>query len=254
MLVAGEQLKNPREAFGANRRRAKLAIVSYEWVEQFGGQLADFEFWFWIGAGLVQLLLPFLLAYAPQSKMKVYLVNFVGYSVLALGGCLGDRLRAICIGGLLLGASLTLGIAHERGKRLTFLQASREAPMVGVHIAKEPSEVWRRPKRGASACSSSHKRVARALSLIVAQALLMALLMVNSDMPYFARAVLVLIVAGLGYAVQWILVAQRGRRRRRSDSDQREGGSTRPIWTSTRLRESLPPRRTLRRSPPPTSA
>lgn len=182
-------------------------LVNFALVLLLGMEpLADLEFWFWCGAGLVQLLLPFLLAYAPQSKMKVYLVNFVGYSVLALGGCLGDRLRAICIGGLLLGVSITLGIAHERGKRLTFLQASREAAMVGVHIPKEPSDVRRRPERGASACSSSHKRVARALPLIVAQALLMALLMVNSDMPYFARAVLVLIVAGLGYAVQWILV------------------------------------------------
>ena len=110
-------------------------FVSFALVLLLGMEpLADFEFWFWCGAGLVQLLLPFLLAYAPQSKMKVYLVNMVGYSVLALGGCLGDRLRAICIGGLLLGVALALGIALERVKRLAFLHVRRDKATVEVKV------------------------------------------------------------------------------------------------------------------------
>jgi hypothetical protein len=88
--------------------------------------LADFEYAVWCVAGLLQLLFPFLLAYPPRSKVGVYLVNFVGYSALALGGYFGDRLRAICTGGLLLGASLTLGSALERVKRLAFLHVRRD--------------------------------------------------------------------------------------------------------------------------------
>ena len=102
--------------------------------------LAGFEFAAWCGAGLLQLLIPFLLAYPPQSKVEVFLVNFVGYSVLALAGYFGERLRAICIGGFLLNSSLALGYAFERAKRLTFLHVRREAAMVEVHVAKEPDE------------------------------------------------------------------------------------------------------------------
>ena len=88
--------------------------------------LADFEYAVWCVAGLLQLVYPFLLAYPPRSKVGVYLVNFVGYSALALGGYFGDRLRAIYTGGLLLGASLTLGCALERVKRLAFLHVRRD--------------------------------------------------------------------------------------------------------------------------------
>ena len=88
--------------------------------------LADFEYAVWCVAGLLQLVYPFLLAYPPRSKVGVYLVNFVGYSALALGGYFGDRLRAIYTGGLLLGASLTLGCALERVKRLAFLSVRRD--------------------------------------------------------------------------------------------------------------------------------
>ena len=80
----------------------------------------------WCLAGLLQLLIPFLLVYPPRNKMEVYFVNFVGYSALALGGYFGDRLRAIYTGGLLLGASLTLGCALERVKRLAFLSVRRD--------------------------------------------------------------------------------------------------------------------------------
>ena len=88
--------------------------------------LADFEYAVWCLAGLLQLLIPFLLVYPPRNKMEVYFVNFVGYSALALGGYFGDRLRAICIGGLLLGTALTLGMALERVKRLAFLHVRRD--------------------------------------------------------------------------------------------------------------------------------
>ena len=103
--------------------------------------LTNFEYAVWCVAGLLQLLYPFLLAYPPRSKMKVYFVNFIGYSALALGGYFGDRPRAICIGGLLLGAALTLGNALERVKRLAFLLVLRDKAMVGVHVAKEQSEI-----------------------------------------------------------------------------------------------------------------
>jgi len=101
--------------------------------------LADFEYAVWCMAGLLQLLYPFLLAYPPRNKMEVYFVNFLGYSALALGGYFGDRLRAICIGGLLLGAALALGIALERVKRLAFLHVRRDKSMVEVKVDKEPS-------------------------------------------------------------------------------------------------------------------
>ena len=103
--------------------------------------LTNFEYAVWCVAGLLQLLYPFLLAYPPRSKMKVYFVNFIGYSALALGGYFGDRPRAICTGGLLLGAALTLGNALERVKRLAFLLVLRDKAMVGVHVAKEQSEI-----------------------------------------------------------------------------------------------------------------
>jgi len=103
--------------------------------------LTNFEYAVWCVAGLLQLLYPFLLAYPPRSKMEVYVVNFVGYSALALGGYFGDRLRAICTGGLLLGAALTLGNALERVKRLAFLHVLRDKAMVEVHVAKEPSKI-----------------------------------------------------------------------------------------------------------------
>jgi hypothetical protein len=96
--------------------------------------LADFEYAVWCVAGLIQLLYPFLLAYPPRNKMEVYFVNFLGYSALALGGYFGDRLRAICIGGLLLGAALALGIALERVKRLAFLHVRRDKAMVEVKV------------------------------------------------------------------------------------------------------------------------
>ena len=96
--------------------------------------LADFEYAVWCVAGLIQLLYPFLLAYPPRNKMEVYFVNFLGYSALALGGYFGDRLRAICTGGLLLGASLTLGSALERVKRLAFLHVRRDKAMVEVKV------------------------------------------------------------------------------------------------------------------------
>ena len=108
--------------------------------------LADFEYTVWCLAGLLQLLCPFLLAYPPRSKMEVYFVNFVGYSALALGGYFGDRLRAICIGGLLLGAALTLGIALERVKRLAFLHVRRDKAMVEVKVDKEPSKIRWQPE------------------------------------------------------------------------------------------------------------
>ena len=88
--------------------------------------LADFEYALWCVAGVIQLIYPFLLAYPPRNKMEVYFVNFLGYSALALGGYFGDRLRAICIGGLLLGVALAVGIALERVKRLAFLHVRRD--------------------------------------------------------------------------------------------------------------------------------
>lgn len=96
--------------------------------------LADFEYALWCVAGLIQLLYPFLLAYPPRNKMEVYFVNFLGYSALALGGYFGDRLSAICIGGLLLGAALALGIALERVKRLAFLHVRRDKATVEVKV------------------------------------------------------------------------------------------------------------------------
>jgi len=108
--------------------------------------LANFEYAVWCVAGLLQLLYPFLLAYPLRSKMEVYFVNFVGYSALALGGYFGDRLRAICTGGLLLGAALTLGNALERVKRLAFLHVLRDKAMVEVHVAKEPSKIRWHPE------------------------------------------------------------------------------------------------------------
>ena len=108
--------------------------------------LTNFEYAVWCVAGLLQLLYPFLLAYPPRSKMEVFFVNFVGYSAFALGGYFGDRLRAICTGGLLLGAALTLGNALERVKRLAFLHVLRDKAMVEVHVAKEPSEIRWHPE------------------------------------------------------------------------------------------------------------
>ena len=100
----------------------------------------------WCLAGLLQLLYPFLLAYPPRNKMEVYFVNFVGYSALALGGYFGDRLRAICIGGLLLGTALTLGMALERVKRLAFLHVRSDKAMVEVQVDKEPSKIRWHPE------------------------------------------------------------------------------------------------------------
>ena len=108
--------------------------------------LADFEYAVWCLAGLLQLLIPFLLVYPPRNKMEVYFVNFVGYSALALGGYFGDRLRAICIGGLLLGTALTLGMALERVKRLAFLHVRRDKAMVEVQVDKEPSKIRWHPE------------------------------------------------------------------------------------------------------------
>ena len=108
--------------------------------------LADFEYALWCVAGVIQLIYPFLLAYPPRNKMEVYFVNFLGYSALSLGGYFGDRLRAICIGGLLLGVALALGIALERVKRLAFLHVRGDKAMVEVTVGKEPSGIRWHPE------------------------------------------------------------------------------------------------------------
>ena len=159
--------------------------------------LADFEHAVWCVAGLLQLLCPFLLAYPPRSKMLVYLVNFVGYSALALGGYFGDQLRAICIGGFLLGASLTLGNALERAKRLTFLHVLRESAMVEVHVAKEPSEVrWHPEQKLAIQSPDKHAPCKRRLQRLPPTALT-AVITVAHALPLMLLALLIVEVSWL---------------------------------------------------------
>jgi hypothetical protein len=161
--------------------------------------LADFEHAVWCVAGLLQLLSPFILAYPPQSKMRVYLVNFVGYSVLALGGYFGDRLRASCIGGLLLGASFTLGIALERVMQLRFQHslASKRKPTPSLQtIEREPAQAL--PPEREPAAYAQHTgmglghAVLLAIMLLVHAVPLVVIAMANGllEVPYWLREML----------------------------------------------------------------